>query len=212
MSDSVSVVTVLVSAGLSVATGYVSSRVSHRLQDRQTAHRWRLAIISEIRTLRGRLAQYETAYETLVVTGEIPGAQVLRVLLQPGDISVFTNSAASIGLFDTRISLRVLRFYADIRALQGHALVLAEIAGGSGRSASDADIQQHRTRLRRCRLRANVLIRRLRVDVDTIEVMRRMWSRARRWAIAPATLPRAGDVAAVSNADNARVEGRRRRG
>jgi hypothetical protein len=178
MSDSVSVVTVLVSASLSAATGYVSSRLSRMLQDRQTAHRWRLAIISEIRTLRARLAQYETAYETRVVTGEISGSQVLRVLLQPGDISVFTNSASSIGLFDPRISLRVLRFYADIRALQGHALVLAEMTDGAGVRPRDSDIYQHRTMLRRCHLRAHVLIRRLRADIRALDLMRGVWRRA----------------------------------
>jgi hypothetical protein len=70
-----------------------------------------------------RLAQYEEVYESRVVTGEISGSNVFRVLLQPGDISVFASSSSSISLFDTRTVLRVLRFYADVRALQGHALV-----------------------------------------------------------------------------------------
>src|ERR1700692_3350036 len=56
MSNSVSLLTVLVSATVSAATGYISSRLSQRLQDREAAYRWRLAILSETRPLRTRLA------------------------------------------------------------------------------------------------------------------------------------------------------------
>jgi len=172
MANSISIITVVVSAAVSAGTGYFSSRLSQRLKDREATYRWRLAIVSEIRTLRTRLAQYEVAYESRVVTGEISAAHVLRVLLPPGDTSVFTNNAASIGLFDTRTALRVLRFYADIRTLQGHALVMGEVTSGSGVPLSDPDILRHRTLMRRCQRRAHTLVRRLRGDTRTLACMR----------------------------------------
>jgi hypothetical protein len=175
MSNSVSLVTVLVSASVSATTGYIVWRLSQRLQDRKATFRWRLAIVSEIRTLRTRLMHYELAFERRVVTGEISGSEVLRVLLPPGDISVFTHSAPSIGLFDTRTALRVLRFYADVRTLQGHALILAEVASKSGARPAASDILQHRTMLRRSQLRAHILIRRLRGEARALAFVRALW-------------------------------------
>ena len=177
MSNAISLVTFLVSATVSATTGYAVSRLSQTIQDRKASYRWRLAIVSEIRTLRTRLAQYETEFEQRVVTGEISGSQVLRVLLPPGDISVFTHSAASIGLFGTRTALRVLRFYADVRTLQGHALILAEVASKSDAPPRESDILQHRTMLQRCQRRAQILVRRLRGEVGALWILRALWIR-----------------------------------
>jgi len=149
--------TILGSASLSAATGYFTSRVS---QQRLNAYTYRSAIITEIRTLLIRLSEYEAAFTARVVVGESSGVYVLRVLLQSGDIAVYSNNTASIGLLGTGIALRVLRFYADFRTLQGHALILAEIASQTGSSASGADMQRHLQLVRRARQRARVLVRR----------------------------------------------------
>jgi hypothetical protein len=125
-------VTILLSAALSGAMGYLTSRLSQRSQtliDRQT---YRGAMLAEIRGLHRRLLEYETAFAERVMTGQISSAQVLRVLLQPGDTAVFNNHASSIGLFDRRTALRVVRFYATIRSLEGRALVLAKTAEDTG--------------------------------------------------------------------------------
>jgi hypothetical protein len=154
--------TIFVSAAMSGAMGYLTSRLSQRSQtliDRQT---YRGAILAEIRGLHGRLLEYEAAFAERVMTGQISSAQVLKVLLQAGDTVVFNNHASSIGLFDRRTALRVVRFYAAIRSLQGRALVLAETAQGGGYNADNADMQRHLEFVRRLRRRAHVLIRRLR--------------------------------------------------
>jgi hypothetical protein len=159
----------LVSASVSAATGYVVYRLNQRFQDRKAVIRWHLAIVSEIRTLRVRLVHYEAAFERLVLTGELSGSEVLRALLPPGDISVFTHSAASIGLFETRTALRVLRFYADVRTLQAYALVLSEIASKRGTTPQEADFLQHRRMLQRCQGRAHILVKRLRREVGGLK-------------------------------------------
>jgi hypothetical protein len=150
--------TIVVSAALSGAMGYITSRLSQnnqRLIDRQT---YRGAILAEIRGLHSRLMEYETAFAERVITGQVSSAQLLKVLLQPGDTVVFDNHASSIGLFDRRNALRVVRFYAAIRSLEGRAQVLSE----TGYHPDDADMQRHLEFVRRLRRRAYVLIHRLR--------------------------------------------------
>jgi hypothetical protein len=154
--------TVFASAVLSGATGYLTSRLSQRNQrmiDRQT---FRLAILAELRGLHQRLLEYEVAFAERVLTGQISSAQVLRVLLQAGDTVVFNNHASSIGLFDRRTALRVVRFYAAIRSLEGRALVLAETFGRPDHAFGDSDMQRHLDFVRQLRRRVHVLIRRLR--------------------------------------------------
>jgi hypothetical protein len=166
--------TIVVSAALSGAMGYLTSRLSQsnqRLIDRQT---YRGAMLAEVRGLHRRLLEYETAFAARVMTGQISSAQVLRVLLQPGDTVVFNNHASSIGLFDRRTALRVVRFYASIRSLEGRALVLSETAGDAG---DDADMQRHLDFVRQLRHRAYVLIRRLRLRRPGLFAARPSWMR-----------------------------------
>lgn len=96
------------------------------------------------------------------MTGQISSSQVLKVLLQSGDTVVFNNHASSIGLFDRRTALRVVRFYAAIRSLEGRALVLSELAEDTGNHLVYGDMQGHLDFVRKLRRRAYVLIRRVR--------------------------------------------------
>src|SRR5271163_4103583 len=103
-----SVVTIFASGGLSAITGYLTSRLSQQRQRSINRYTFHLAILAEVRGLHSRLLVYEAAFANRVMTGEVSGAQVLMVLLQPGDSVVFSNNALSIGLFDRRTALRVL--------------------------------------------------------------------------------------------------------
>jgi hypothetical protein len=170
-------VTIFMSAALSGAMGYLTSRLSQnsqRLIDHQT---YRGAILAEMRGLHRRLMEYEVAFAERVMTGEISSAQVLKVLLQPGDTVVFNNHASSIGLFDRRTALRVVRFYAAIRSLEGRALVLSETAGKTGYVPGDANMQTHLEFVRQLRRRAHVLIRRLRRRRPGLVAVRLSWLR-----------------------------------
>jgi hypothetical protein len=159
-------VTIFVSAALSGAVSYLISRLNQRNQRRIDRQRYRAAILAEIRGLHGRLLEYEAAFAQRVLTGQISSAQVVRVLLQPGDTAVFNNNAALLGLFDRRTALRVVRFYAAIRSLQGRALVLSEISENTSRGPDNAAMKGHLEYVRQLRRRAHVLIRRLRRRTD----------------------------------------------
>ncbi|MBV8682546.1 MAG: hypothetical protein JO111_06710 [Caulobacteraceae bacterium] len=155
-------ITIIISAGLSGVVSYVTSRLSQtnqRLLERQT---YRVAMLAEIRGLHQRLVEYEFTFSERVLTGQVTSAQVLQVLLQSGDMVVYNNHASSIGLFDRRTALRIVRFYAGIRNLQGRAIVLAEMAAAPGPGGGDEDMQKHLEHVRRLRRRAGLLIRRLR--------------------------------------------------
>ena len=150
--------TVLLSGSVSAFTGYVASRISQRQQQHHIEDVYRLAITTEIRTLHGRLAHYDELLRTRVMTGQVSGAQVLRSLLHDEATAVFSNNAASIGVFDTRTTLRILRFYGDVRTLQGHAHVIAEL----GTAAGETEFRRHHRMLRHARRRARALVKRLR--------------------------------------------------
>ncbi|HEX4742908.1 MAG TPA: hypothetical protein VH353_16390 [Caulobacteraceae bacterium] len=155
-------VTIIASAGLSGAVSYFTSRLSQHSQRLIERQIYRGAMLAEIRGLHQRLVEYEEAFSGRVMTGEVSSAQVLTVLLQAGDTVVFNNHASSIGLFDRRTALRIVRFYAGIRSLQGRAVVLSEIVGRPGSAGGEDVMQGHLEFVRRLRRRAYRLIRRQR--------------------------------------------------
>jgi hypothetical protein len=158
MAHPIALLTVVLSGSVSAFTGYIASRISQRQQERHSEDVYRLAIATEIRTLHGRLARYDELHRSRVLTGKVSGAQLFRVLMPEEATAVFVNNAASIGVFDTCTALRILRFYADVRTLQGHALVIAEM----GAAAGEADFNRHQRMLRHARRQAQGLVRRLR--------------------------------------------------
>lgn len=81
----ISFATILLSAGLSAVTSYFISRVSQQNQRLIQLHTYRKALLIEVRALHSRLLYYEASYETYVMTEQISGAQLLKIVLQPGD-------------------------------------------------------------------------------------------------------------------------------
>jgi hypothetical protein len=150
VQDGIAIFTILLSGGVS----FITAGLSQNRQQRRATENYKLALVSEIRALHKHLIRYETEFNEQVLTGRATPAQVLKVLIQPGDTIVFTNNASAIGLFDNQTALRVLRFYSDVRALHGHALVLSELA-------SDQGYENHQAMLRHARRRAHALVERL---------------------------------------------------
>lgn len=172
MPNHISFFTVLLSATVSAGASYVASRISQHQQQRRTTENYKLALVSEIRALHNHLIRYEAVFNERVLAGTMTTAQVLKVLLQPGDMVVFANNASAIGLFHGQTALRVLRFYADVRTLHGHAQVLSELAGDAGHNLSRREVLRHQAMLRHTRRRAHVLVKRLkRPSLFTITLM-----------------------------------------
>lgn len=158
MAQSIAALTVLLSGSVSAFTGYIASRLSQRQQQSHTEDIYRLAIATEIRTLNGRLARYDELLRSEALAGKVSGAQLFKVLVPNEATAVFATNAASVGVFDTGTALRILRFYADVRTLQGHAGVISKM----GPVAGETDAARHQTMLRHTRRQAQSLVRRLR--------------------------------------------------
>jgi hypothetical protein len=176
----VSVLTIVGSAVLSAATSYVTSRISQQRQQSITSSTYRQALLMEVRALHNRLLEYETAYAQRVMTGQISGGQLLKILFQSGDTVVFSNNASSIGLFDRRTALRVLRFYSDIRVLAGRAVVLSEAVSSADPEVVRLEVHRHLAQLRQARRRAHFLVRRLRAQRSLPERLIR-WGKRGAW-------------------------------
>jgi len=162
----------VVSAGAS----YIAARISQHHQQRRATQNYKLALVSEIRSLHKHLIRYEAVFHERVLAGKATAEQVQKVLLQPGDTVVFTNNASAIGLFDHRTALRVLRFYSDVRTLRGHALFLSEPAGDLGHRPGEREWQHHEAMLRHARRRAHALVKRLKrpsLTAPTLTLLRR---------------------------------------
>jgi len=159
MVSSIAVFTLLLSGSVSAFSGYIASRISQRQQQRQTEAIYRLAIATAIRTLSGRLTRYDGLLRSEVLAGKVSNAQLFDVLIPKDATAVFAANAASVGVFDTCTALRILRFYADVRTLQGHAHVISTMGAAEG----DTDFMRHRRMLRHVRRQGQGLIRRLRL-------------------------------------------------
>ncbi|MDB5446975.1 MAG: hypothetical protein JWQ97_2292 [Phenylobacterium sp.] len=175
-----SALTIFASTVLSAVTSYITSRISQQRQQSITSRTYRQALLMEVRALHNRLLEYETAYVQRVITGQISGDQLLKILFQPGETVVFTNNASSIGLFDRRTALRVLRFYSDMRVLEGRAVVLSEAALSADVELVRRERARHLTQLRQVRRRAHFLIRRLHAHRSLPERLIR-WGRRGAW-------------------------------
>jgi hypothetical protein len=172
MVNPVAIFTVLLSGSVSAFTGYLASRMSQSQQQRHVEDVYRLAIATEIRTLNGRLTRYEELLRTRALAGKVSGAQLFKVLVPKGATAVFDNNAASVGVFDTRTALRMLRFYADVRTLQGHARVIEKM----GSAADEADSTRHQQMLRHVRRQGQGLVRRLRRRRSEPAFATRLWA------------------------------------
>ena len=188
----VSTVTIFASAFLSAVTGYITSRISQRRQRLINTHTYRLAILVEVREFQRQLLEYETAFEQRVVTGQISSAQLMRIRLQFVDAGVFTKDPSSIGLFDRRTALRVLRFYADLRTLQARALVLSELSSAGGSPLLEQEMRRHLTVVRQVRRSARLLLRRLRRGRLRSPRVVRLVMRRLTWARTPRLSPARG--------------------
>jgi hypothetical protein len=126
MSDSFSLPTVLLSAFVSVATGYVGSLLSAgrlRQQDRRV---YGLALLAEVKSIHRSLYRYQVRVTS---TAAAPaGFKDIRATLGlwRQDLSVYANNSGHIGLFSARTAVEIIEFYHRVRWLE---LRIAELDG-----------------------------------------------------------------------------------
>ena len=126
MSDSFSLPTVLLSAFVSVATGYVGSLLSAgrvRQQDRRV---YGLALLAEVKSIHRSLWRYEARVASLTTTPARYKDIRAMLGLWRQDLSVYANNSGHIGLFSARTAVEIIEFYHRVRWLE---LRIAELDG-----------------------------------------------------------------------------------
>lgn len=202
LSD-VSPITIALSAGVSVVTGYVGTLLNFRRQRDRARRTYGLAILAEIKTLQRVFRQYHG------VLGPAPAEERVgrlpKLRLTTADLNVFGFNAGNIGLFSIRTAVEVIELYSRTRALIAQAQVLADC------DASDPTLKQelfdHLKAVVVARYHSRMVARMLRDELpvlteDRVRYFRRRTRIAlrkarRRWVGPPPPEPAPPDPASV---------------
>lgn len=186
MAD-VSILTVALSAGVSVFTGYVGTLLNYSRQRLRQRRTYGLSLLAEIKALDALARQYYGSFRS--GQADLEGYRLPRLRFSNADTSVFNNVSGNVGLFSTRAAVEIINYYSTVRNLVAQAQALVELQDEGGAEAEYrqklADhlhllrAAQHHTaavvrtlrretptdfdeKLRICRRQANLALRRLR--------------------------------------------------
>ena len=164
MSGDLSVVTVLVSALVSIATGYVGSLLSAGRLRRQEVRVYGLALLAEVKSIYRSLWRYHVRVGRLTET-ELAALKDARAALGlwRRDLSVFTANSGKIGLFSARTAVELIEFYHRVRWLESHSSAL-DATGGNDRALAAWITEQDRA-VRLARQHARYLSRLLHGEI-----------------------------------------------
>lgn len=161
----ISFATVLLSALVSVLTGYIGSLLSMSRQRRVERRVYGLALLAEIKAIQRGLMRYKTRIDHYSGSG-VAGAERLRheLSLWRRDLSVYANNSGRIGMFSVRTAIELIEFYHGVRWLD------ARIAELDDKTLLAPDrfgqwIEDHYENIRRIRLHGRYLSRLLRREV-----------------------------------------------
>ena len=127
--NSVSLVTVALSALASIVSGYVGMLLNFRRQRARMRRMYGLAILSEIKSLERVFRQYHGVLGA--EPPEVRAGRLPRLRLSTADLNVFGFNSGNIGLFSVRTAVEVIEFYSRVRALIAQAQSLADAAAAS---------------------------------------------------------------------------------
>lgn len=117
MSDSFAVTTVLLSATVSIVTGFLGALLSTGWVRRQERRTYGLALLAEVKSIQRSLLSYLKRIEHADVGARSPEyAASLR--LWRHDLAVFANNSGRIGLFSSRTAIELIEFYHHVRWLE----------------------------------------------------------------------------------------------
>lgn len=126
--NNVSTETIVISAGVSVVTGYVGTLLQFRRQRDRARRTYGLAILAEIKSLQRVFRQYHGVLGAEPV--EVRANRVAKLQLTTADLNVFGFNSGNIGLFSVRTAVEVIELYSRTRRLIAQAQAIAEAAKG----------------------------------------------------------------------------------
>ena len=117
MSDSFALTTILLSATVSIVTGFLGALLSTGWVRRQERRTYGLALLAEVKSIQRSLLSYLKRIEHADVGATTPErASGLR--LWRHDLAVFANNSGRIGLFSSRTAIELIEFYHQVRWLE----------------------------------------------------------------------------------------------
>jgi hypothetical protein len=162
----VSILTVALSASVSVFTGYIGTLMNYSRQRRRQRRTYGLSLLAEIKALETLARQY---YGTFF-SGEVDFEtyRLPKLSFSNADMSVFSNVSGNVGLFSTRAAVEIINYYSTVRSLVAQAQTLN---GLQEQGAPEAEYQQrladHLRLLRAARRQNAQVVRTLRRETPT---------------------------------------------
>ncbi|MGU3362962.1 hypothetical protein ACLBWX_21815 [Methylobacterium sp. M6A4_1b] len=117
MSDSFALTTVLLSAMVSIVTGFLGALLSTGWVRRQERRTYGLALLAEVRSIQRSLLSYLKRIEYADVGARSPEYAASPRLWRQ-DLAVFANNSGRIGLFSSRTAIELIEFYHQVRWLE----------------------------------------------------------------------------------------------
>ena len=119
MTGSLSFATVLLSAFVSIITGYVGALLSSGGIRRQERRIYGLALLAEVKSIQRSLLRYQKRIEALD-SADVARFRDARATLGlwRQDLSVYANNSGRIGLFRARTAIEIIEFYHRVRWLE----------------------------------------------------------------------------------------------
>ncbi|KMO42731.1 hypothetical protein VQ02_02045 [Methylobacterium variabile] len=173
--------TVLVSAGISIVTGFLGALLSQGWVRRQERRTYGLALLAEIKSIQRSLLRYEARLDR--AGDAVAGREAAALRLWRHDLAVFANNTGRIGLFSSRTAIELIEFYHQVRWLEERGTELD--ASAARMNGLPAWLSGQREAIHRTRSRTRSLTRSLRRELpptlaDTLRVLGRGAWRARR--------------------------------
>lgn len=155
----ISLATVLVSALVSVVTGYIGSLLNLSRLRRVERRVYGLALLAEIKAIQRGLLRYKTRIDRYAGGApELSGRLRHELALWRRDLSVYANNSGRIGLFSVRTAIEIIEFYHRIRWLDARIGELGTTDLGPPEVLAQW-VDDHREALRRARLHGRYLSR-----------------------------------------------------
>jgi len=166
----VSIPTVLLSAGVSVVTGFIGALLSASRQRLGERRIYGLALLAEVKSIRSGLVRFERRLTELSADGVLGPEErdKLRSSLRlwRHDVSVYSGNSGRIGLFSVRVAVELIEFYHRVRWLDAGAMQAPVSQGGVEPDAAFAAwASLHLTAIRETRRQSRYLGRMLRQEV-----------------------------------------------
>jgi hypothetical protein len=178
MPVQISYLTVLLSALLSVVTGFIGVLLSGGRQRRQERRIYGLALLAEIKSIQRSLMRYDRRVGAYAPGSGVAAEHLRRELkLWRHDLSVYANNSGRIGLFSVRTATEIIEFYHRVRWLDTRIGDLDQFDDHDGDRLARW-LADHRETIRGAKLHARYLSRLLRREVpatwgETLRVVRR---------------------------------------